>query len=576
MRSKLRADMKIKILGVGKCGSRLCYDFFAQIRNLPSSYKIRALQNMPGYKKAARMVLEKTGFYNLSHSLRKEWEALVGAELLRDQAFYAIVDSDLDNNEVAGQLEFLAGDGEALLFPGKSYSLNGLTGGCQYHFISERIAHDWQSVPDDLLNPEGSEIFAFAFSTGGGTGGGAGVQLAAASCDRKNGKSGAHVIHRMGIAVLPSSDEPYYIKEHPRPEDHFTEIAPPPMDLVERYNTGRFFVSMLGRRTSGVNGTWLVSNDLMRAMVHDTGAGGSAEVGAAKTLDAEGLSLINGYISLALCTLCNASSRGTSSDSDLDARELNNHLNGLYISAFGHAKREPGASGESLVLHLQRLLERTFCGSKIVDGQLQGVSIPLQEMEVTALRFALMPPVTTFTEYRAKLSGQPSDNEPKEFRTAKRVVVLIGQPQGAINNIGCEEAVKTAVARIFFNSEPVFFSFRHAGDLDFLLAFIVDPFLPVVVNSMLDYIARTWISDTAKGSLLPRYVQSLEERQSIQDLMLNEDEIMHLPASPIGSATISSIGTSVVIPYGPDIVLAALDQLRAGLQWKKIISPRFS
>jgi hypothetical protein len=172
--------MKIKILGVGKCGSRLCYDFFAQIRNLPSSYEIRAAQNKAGWSKVAKLVIEKTGYPHLRHELRKEWEALVGAELLRDQAFYAIVDSDLDNNEVAGQFEFLAANGEALLFPGKSYSLNGLAGGCQYHVISERFAHEWQPIPEELLSPEGSEIFAFAFSTGGGTGGGAGVQLAAA------------------------------------------------------------------------------------------------------------------------------------------------------------------------------------------------------------------------------------------------------------------------------------------------------------------------------------------------------------------------------------------------------------
>jgi hypothetical protein len=282
----------------------------------------------------------------------------------------------------------------------------------------------------------------------------------------------------MGIAVLPSSDEPYYIEEHPRASDDFVELPPPPMDVVERYNAGRFFVSMLGGRTPGVgsrnesvNGTWLVSNDLLRVIIHDTVAAGSADIGAAKALDKQGLSLINSYVGLALCTLCNASSRETHSDSDLDARELNNHLNSLYISAFGHAKRDSGASGESLVLHLQRLLQRTFCGTRIVDGQLQGVSVPLKETEVAALQSALLAPAITFTEFRKGLSGQPLQNEPREFRTARRVIALIGQTQGASNNLEFEEAAKAAVAHVFFNSDLAWFPFRHAGDVDYLLVF---------------------------------------------------------------------------------------------------------
>jgi hypothetical protein len=354
--------MKIKLIGVGKCGSRLCYDFFAQIRGLPTAYEIRAELSLGGWKKVTDFLMKKTGFPYLRFQLRKQWEALTGAELLRDAAFYAIVDSDLDNNEVAKQLEVLAGNGKALAFPGRPFSLNGLTGGCQYHLISERMVHQWKSIQEELLGSEGSEIFAFAFSAAGGTGGGAGPMLAAESRDSKYVKTSTQVIHRMGIAVLPESDEPYFADEHKSSPDGIAQAPTPPMDAVEKYNVGRFFVSTLGRRTfsdrsgnNSVNGTWLVSNDLLRVMIHDTSAG-RAEAGTDRAVDKQGISLINSYIGLALCTLCNASSRATNSLSDLDPRELNDHLDSFYMSAFGHAKRDSGASGESLVLQLQRLL----------------------------------------------------------------------------------------------------------------------------------------------------------------------------------------------------------------------------
>jgi hypothetical protein len=503
---------------------------------------------------------------------------LVGAELLRDEAFYVIVDSDLNNNEVAGQIELHAGDGKALLFPGKSYALGSLTGGCQYHIISERIALEWKPIPDEVLNPEEGEIFAFVFSTGGGTGGGAGLQLAAKSRERSEPKN--RLIHRMGIAVLPTSDEPYFVVEQPRSLDGAAELPPPLMDVAEKYNTGRFFVSMLGGRTSGVgskkalDGTWLVSNDLLRTVVHEASASSSVDMGVAKTADKLGLSLINSYIGLALCTLCNASSRGTISGANLDPRELNNHLNSPYISAFGYAKRDKGASGESLVLHLQQLLQRTFCGTRIADGQLQGVSVALRETEVTALQSVLLAPAATLTEFRKGLSGQPLPGEPSEFRTARRVVVLLGQPQGATDNLGVEAAARSAVARVFATPDVVWYPFLHAGDLEYLLVFAVDPFVPVIVNSMFDYIARTWLRDTSQGSVLPGYVLGGEERTSLEDQLVREDELMHLPESPIGSAAANSISTTVSIPFGPGVVVAALDRLRDILRWKAVKPPR--
>ena len=41
--------MKIKIVGIGKCGIRIAYDVFAHTRDLPSAYQIRIETNKNPY-----------------------------------------------------------------------------------------------------------------------------------------------------------------------------------------------------------------------------------------------------------------------------------------------------------------------------------------------------------------------------------------------------------------------------------------------------------------------------------------------------------------------------------------------
>src|ERR1041385_5301973 len=92
--------MNIKIVGVGKCGSRICYDFFAHVRGLPSSYEIRAQGTKSAVKALFERIKDTVGFNERLLQWRREWEALTGTELLKDQASYALVDSDLANNEI--------------------------------------------------------------------------------------------------------------------------------------------------------------------------------------------------------------------------------------------------------------------------------------------------------------------------------------------------------------------------------------------------------------------------------------------------------------------------------------------
>src|SRR4029453_7849984 len=98
--------MNIKIIGVGKCGSRICYDFFAHISGLPSAYEIRIQPNASAISKLFESFQAGIGFKERMASWRREWQYLTGTELLKDTAWYAIVDSDVANNEITQSVVF--------------------------------------------------------------------------------------------------------------------------------------------------------------------------------------------------------------------------------------------------------------------------------------------------------------------------------------------------------------------------------------------------------------------------------------------------------------------------------------
>src|SRR5258708_2890777 len=123
--------MNIKIIGVGKCGSRMCYDFFAYIRGFPLAYDIRTRTRVSPLSRILEEMKKHSGIQAAAIKWRTYWEQLTGTELLKDSAYYAIVDSDLANNEIT-QFVLKDREGEETIFPGRSYHLGSHTGGCDF------------------------------------------------------------------------------------------------------------------------------------------------------------------------------------------------------------------------------------------------------------------------------------------------------------------------------------------------------------------------------------------------------------------------------------------------------------
>jgi len=492
--------MNIKIIGVGKCGSRICYDFFAHISGLPSAYEIRIQPNASAISKLFEAIQAGIGFNERMATWRREWQYLTGTELLKDTAWYAIVDSDVANNEITQSVVFFTkSDGlqEKTVFPGTSHNLSNHTGGCDFHIVSENICQNWpeSEVPQELCSRGEAEIVCYAFAIGGGTGGGAGLPLASKMQRRTPGPETKQV-HLMGVGILPESDEPY------SSEDHHSD-----MDPHEKFNVGRFFTSWYGERNKTgtdrfLDSLWLVSNDCLRWMQPDgeTRRAAAEAEESRQLINRRGISLINMSLSGAMCTLCNSSSKGTTSSANFDAMEMNNRMNGNpFISAFAHGKADANNDTEKDIAHVHQLFRGTVSNPWIQADQLLGLSAPQHSAEMAALDCIFGEDLFAPDDLPRRFGKYRFQDGPIAFRTAQKVVVLYGQSDSNPSDFR-NRLVRQFTDGLFPNSDISFYAYKHTGLTEYLVLLVVNPFLPAIQNAMYYYLQRSWLKNVEDGS----------------------------------------------------------------------------
>jgi hypothetical protein len=492
--------MNIKIIGVGKCGSRICYDFFAHISGLPSAYEIRIQPNRGAISKLFDNVQNAIGFRERLTNWRREWQSLTGTELLKDVAWYAIVDSDVSNNEITQSVVVFSEPGaprRQTVFPGTSHNLSNHTGGCDFHVVSENICQTWleNQIPDPLRTREEAEIVSYAFSIGGGTGGGASIPLAS-KLRKQIPVNGTSQVHLMGLGILPESDERY-----------FTQEQNSEMDPHEKYNVGRFFTGWYGERNKSearryFDSLWLVSNDCLHWLQQqdtETRRKSESETDKKKMLNRRGISLINMSLSGAICTLCNSSSKGTTSSANFDAMEMNNRLNGNpFISAFSHGKADANNDAEKDTAHVHQLFRGAVSNPWIKADQLLGLSVPQRSREMAALDRIFGEELFNPSELRTRIDKYRPEEGPMAFRTAEKVVVLYGQSDANTSDFRTK-LIRQLANGLFPNSDISFYGYKHSGETEYLVLLIVNPFISAVQNAMYYYLQRVWLKNLDDG-----------------------------------------------------------------------------
>ncbi len=476
--------MQVKIVGVGKCGVRIAYDFFAYTEDFPSSYEIRLGANEGAlYQILGRLTkIDANAVRQRVMRFHAKFKALKndvnGLYRIAENPQYATIDSDVENNEILNKAVLFDDEGRQAIFPGKNHNLNNHKGGCNFHIVSESLVRGWKNIPFDVTSSDGISIYVTSFSIAGGTGGGSAPVICKASRDTMNDKSHCHHI---GLGVLPKSDQQYRENE--------TALS---MADYEKFNAGRFFASIYGDRfRNDVKSLWLFSNDTLRFLI--------AEQNEQKALGAVGgeqklnLSLVNTFIAQSLTVLSNSSSKLTSADTNLDPRELNDILAGRpFLSAL--SQRHVANADQSIehqVIAVKQLLLNALSNVKEQDGRLEGLSVPIHESGLRSLQIILNKQCSDPQQFLASIDGYDAGEAPIEFQTTWRLAMLYGQPEKLYSEFK-KNCIESACEKFFPNAQKFPFTFRHHGSTEILLLFLVDPFMLPVVSSVYYYANNAW------------------------------------------------------------------------------------
>lgn len=496
--------MRVKICGIGKCGVRIAYDFFAYTKGISSSYEIRIgipKSSLDKALKEARRILR---------GISQKFQADQLSRISEDPKFVTI-DSDVKNNEIlnlSGPIVLTSPEGQEnqesreAKFPGRNFELNNHHGGCNFHIVSESLARNWNSMPSVIGNigninqGDGIDIYVTSFSVAGGTGGGSAPIICQASRTANETADNDSRCHYMGLGVLPKSDEQYVDDERALT-----------MPDYEKFSTGRFLASIYGRRVpDGMNSLWLFSNDALRFLLSEQQEKEAlSKAGGEMNLN---LSLVNFLVARSLTLLANSSSPFTKADSNVDPRELNDFLDGRpFISGMAQQQVEGGKDSESLVRAVKKLLRGALSNIKNEGGKLEGLSVPVRASDLTHLKetFEEMNNAS-HSEFLKALSAYDADKGPLEFRTTYRLLMFYGQPDKYCSEEK-KDLIERACGRFFPNAQQLHYHFRHHAETETLLVFLVDPFLRSIVSSVYYYANNAWSS--SGENFAPKFDQLL-------------------------------------------------------------------
>jgi hypothetical protein len=482
--------MKPKLYGIGKCGSRIVFDFSAYTYSHPPAFELRnnnlqAVDQIVGvYQKIQRSVQTTLG--------QIIWPRVTPVRLYTTYSSVAI-DSDSEGNEVIKLQAQIAKKRHAVLPIEKSIPLGRRIGGCAYGVVSEAFAANWISgeLPVDLHPDPDSEKFALvATSLGGGTGSGAAAVLAnwAARITNKPNRP----FHVSIVGILPMTDMDY--------GDGLT----PAWAFGDQINTGRALTLYLSqtaqaRRGEAQPGLWLLSNDLLRGKTEQ-----ESENNQQPTTD-RSISVINYHVAAVACFLSNIAGAPEDSpdsrtrqyvtvEANLDSAEINNQLGGkTYFTAYAtedstndiYNRDERGTRfTRTLLRRALSALDLQYAFDK--DSAPQGCGLPFPNNELA------LGDLDSWCQ--AEGFYQPI-HLPVELRTAGWVGVLYGQPEKHRSPLR-RAALKQAVREMFPAADIEDYPFYHRFDnSEHLCLFIAGSFVRINYLALVGYCQACFQAD---------------------------------------------------------------------------------
>lgn len=477
--------MRPKLYGIGKCGSRVVFDFSAYTYGHPPAFELR--------NSNLQTVDQIVGFYKSVRRAVKEFsEAVLGPKItpVRLYTTYSSVaiDSDLDGNEVIKLQASITEERHAVRPIQESLQLGRREGGCEFGMVSEAFTSAWLSAsakeaPVGLDPDVTSEKFALvATSLGGGTGSGASTVLAQWIASRANKKH--RPFHVSIVGVLPMSDL-----------DYGGNLLPV-WDFADRVNAGRSLAVFLSQAAAQPKaqvspGLWVVSNDLLRICE------GTVPAETQQVVNDHSVSVVNYHVATVACFLSNIAGAPEDSpdnrtrqyvmvEANFDSAEMNNHLGGnLYFTGYSsedttndlfQEDRRGTLFARSLLRRALDPLDLGYTFGK--DSALHGCGVPFRRDEWDS------------AELDAWCQGegfQRPEHLPVELRTAGWVGVLYGQPEDHRSAVR-SNALKQALWELFPAADIQIYPFSHRfNSREHLCLFVAGGFSRVAYMALVGY-----------------------------------------------------------------------------------------
>ena len=513
--------MKPKLYGIGKCGSRIVFDFSAFTYGHPTAFEVRVQPEAVGHVVSIYNRVQQ-GLLMLRDAVVKP--AVTPLRIYTPYSSVAI-ESDMNGNEVTKLLVETVAKLSHVRPIENVCPLGDRTGGCGFGAISESLAKHWidsRTYPEAMALDTAEDSIAFvASSLGGGTGSGSALVVA-----RKLGKdyanrSGNRPCHVMMIGILPMTDLSY------------GNEAIPVFDFADSVNTGRALAAFLGSTLADPSradpSLWLVANDLLRLRAP---AGSRIET----STNDRSISVVNWHVASVACLLSNVGgagdihARGASlvrAESNFDPTEMNQHLSGrTFFTGYASKPYEPGDD---------RRFARTLCR---------------RTLEPLDLSYSFSPqtaPVGAGIPFRSQYwksdeldrwCGAAMTNSqpltlPAELRTAGWVGVLYGQPVNAESGERLA-AVLEAIGELFPAAHVQSYRFIHQYDKqDHLCLFVVDSFSAVAFAALCHYAVQAFGGGGEFAKNMEVAVASNDE-QGLESLLSRLPEREEYTADPFG------------------------------------------
>jgi hypothetical protein len=467
--------MKIRLIGLGQCGSRITYDFFAFLSNSAPSHKINTIEDINTIQDILKSMKQKKikDFISIN-TLKEDFKAIINSitdqgRILEWLPEYIIGDLN-PNNQIFALLaktnQQVESESEPAFFKGNLLYLGGRSGGCgNYQILGQSIMDAFlnnQKAPGpntvsckNVAESRENDLTIFAYSAGGGTGSGTCPILSDKVYQNYNQINNQKAV--INVVILPEGEG---------------EAQNTPLQIT----AGRTICLLQNNRYNRI----IANPD---KVFSDANMLLSNSIAGNDRILREEMNNMNLYVSSNILEMAHASSTGwtVKGRNTLAIKEA--YQGESFISGYAESEHF-GAADENLVIKLFAESIGSFKETKsgINSGYKAGCGASVLLGEPIDVQAVLQ-------------NTLPESEQKTEFRTASKVIFYFGMPAKDIpeNRINAIDNILDKLSKSFFpDAATVNYLYYHVSSNFTLMIHIINSFINEAYDLFLRYLDSAW------------------------------------------------------------------------------------